>query len=257
MQRKLALVRKPSPRLADGITTHIDPTPIDVALALHQWESYVATLKAHGWHVVEAPETPDCPDGVFIEDQVVVYGDRAMLCRSGSPIRQAEQVGLKPILEAHGYQCVEMAAPNTLDGGDVLKHDGMVWVGHGPEGRSNSGGISALAHMVNPLGAKVVPVEVTKALHLKSAVTALPDGTVLGWPPVVDDQNVWDNYLAVPEEPGAHVVILDATTLLMAASAPATAQIFEDRGYQVVTCDISEFEKLEGCVTCLSVRLRG
>jgi dimethylargininase len=97
---------------------------------------------------------------------------------------------------------------------------------------------------------------VTKVLHLKSAVTALPDGTVVGYPPLVETPGVFDEFLAVPEESGAHVVVLDDHSVLMAASAPRTAALFEARGLTVVAVDISEFEKLEGCVTCLSVRLR-
>jgi len=93
-------------------------------------------------------------------------------------------------------------------------------------------------------------------LHLKSAVTALPDGTVIGYPPLVDDPAVFPDFLAVPEESGAHVVLLGGDTVLMAAGAPATAALLEARGLRPVTVDISEFEKLEGCVTCLSVRLR-
>lgn len=97
----------------------------------------------------------------------------------------------------------------------------------------------------------------TKVLHLKSAVTALPDGTVVGFSDLVDDSTVWPDYLDVPEEPGAHVVLLDENTVLMSASAPRTRELYEQRGLRVVAVDISEFEKLEGCVTCLSVRVRG
>jgi dimethylargininase len=97
----------------------------------------------------------------------------------------------------------------------------------------------------------------TKVLHLKSAVTALPDGTVVGFEELVDDPAVWSDFLAVPEEPGAHVVLLDESTVLMSASAPRTRRIFEARGLRVVAVNMTEFEKLEGCVTCLSVRLRG
>jgi dimethylargininase len=100
-------------------------------------------------------------------------------------------------------------------------------------------------------------VPVSKVLHLKSAVTALPDGTVVGYPPLVDDPSVWPTFLSVPEEGGAHVVLLDDETVLMSTSAPRSKELFESRGLRVVAVDISEFEKLEGCVTCLSVRLRG
>ena len=104
---------------------------------------------------------------------------------------------------------------------------------------------------------RVPAVPVERVLPLKSAVTALPDGTVIGWDPVVDDKDAFPAYAAMPEESGAHVVLLGGDQLLMAASAPLTAQVLRDRGYAITTVDISEFEKLEGCVTCLSVRLRG
>ena len=131
-----------------------------------------------------------------------------------------------------------------------------VWVGLG--GRTNQAGVDQLRHLLAPSGAEVVGVPVEKVLHLKSAVTALPDGTVVGHLPLVDDPDVWaGHFLAVPEESGAHVVLLDADTVLMASSAPESAALFRGRGLEVVTVDISEFEKMEGCVTCLSVRLRG
>ncbi len=93
-------------------------------------------------------------------------------------------------------------------------------------------------------------------LHLKSAVTALPDGTVIGYPDLVDDDSVFDRFLPVPEPGGAHVVLVGDDRLLMSASAPRSAEMFTDLGYRPIEVDISEFEKLEGCVTCLSVRVR-
>ena len=93
-------------------------------------------------------------------------------------------------------------------------------------------------------------------LHLKSAVTALPDGTVIGYPPLVDEPTLFERFLPMPEESGAHVVVLDDRRVLLAADCPASAALIADLGYDVVTVDISEFEKLEGCVTCLSVRVR-
>jgi dimethylargininase len=93
-------------------------------------------------------------------------------------------------------------------------------------------------------------------LHLKSAVTALPEGAVIGDPDLVEDVGVFEAFVPVPERSGAHVVILDHRRLLMAADAPRSAELFGSMGYEPVVVDISEFEKLEGCVTCLSVRIR-
>lgn len=250
-----ALVRRPSPRLAEGLLTHIDRVPVDLALAERQWEAYVAALQAEGWETIEVPPAPDCADSVFVEDTVVMYGDLAVVTRPGADERKPETAGTEQVLRELGYRVAHVEAPGTLDGGDVLKHDGTVWVGLG--GRTNQAGIDQLAALLAPEGARVVAVPLTKALHLKSAVTALPDGTVVGWADVVDDPDVWESFLAVPEEPGAHVVLLDASTVLMSSAAPRTRELYEQRGLRVVAVDVSEYEKLEGCVTCLSVRLRG
>ncbi|MEO9322417.1 dimethylargininase [Nocardioides sp. C4-1] len=249
-----ALVRRPGPLLADGLVTHLQRTPVDLDLAARQWEAYVGALLAEGWEIVEVAPANACADAVFVEDTVVMYADLAVITRPGADERKPETAGTEAALRALGYRIAHIEAPGTMDGGDVLKHDGTVWVGLG--GRTNRAGVDQLAALLEPLGARVVAVPVSKVLHLKSAVTALPDGTVVGYQPLVDDPTVWDPFLPVPEEPGAHVVLLDGETVLMASSAPETAALYRARGLRVVTVDISEFESLEGCVTCLSVRLR-
>jgi dimethylargininase len=249
------LVRRPSRRLAEGLVTHIERTPVDVDLALRQWTSYTEALRAEGWQTIEVESADDCPDAAFVEDTVVVYGDLAVISRPGADQRRPETVGTEETLRALGYRIERIASPGTLDGGDVLKHDNRVWVGI--SGRTNRAGVDQLRAHLGPLGAEVVGVPIAKVLHLKSAVTALPDGTVVGYPPLVEDPSVWRSFLPVPEEGGSHVVILDPETVLMSASAPKSRELFEARGLRTVVVDISEYEKLEGCVTCLSVRLRG
>jgi dimethylargininase len=249
-----ALIRRPSPRLAEGLVTHIERTPVDVGLAFGQWQRYVDALHDTGWHTVEVPAIDDCPDGVFVEDTMVVYGDVAVIARAGADKRRAEAAAAQRTVADQGYRIARITEPGTLDGGDVLKIGSTIYVGQG--GRTNAGGIEQLRAAFAPLGADVRAVPVQKVLHLKSAVTALPDGTVIGYEPLVDDPAAFHAFRAVPEEAGAHVVLLDDDRLLMAASAPKSAQLFESLGYRPIVVDISEFEKLEGCVTCLSVRLR-
>ncbi len=250
-----ALVRRPGPQLADGLVTHISRRPVDGDLALRQWQGYVDALRTARWETVEVPPADECPDAVFVEDTVVVYGDLAVLARPGADQRRPEVAGTEGALRELGYCIARIEPPGTLDGGDVLKHDGTVWVGLG--GRTNEAGMQQLAGLLAPHGAEVVGVPVRRVLHLKSGVTALPDGTVIGYEPLVDEPGRWPSFLAVPEAEGAHVVLLDGSTVLMSASAPATRALFEQRGLRVVAVDVTEFEKLEGCVTCLSVRLRG
>lgn len=248
-------MRRPSPRLAEGLITHIERSPIDADVAMKQWEGYVRAFVDAGWRVTEVEPAPDCPDSVFVEDTVVVYGDLAVIARSGAVERRPEAQGAEKAVAELGYRIAHIEAPGVLDGGDVLKHGGTVYVGQ--SGRTNADGIRQLAEYLAPFGATVMAVALTKALHLKSAVTALPDGTIIGYASVVDDPSVFDVFLPVPEEPGAHVVLLGDGRLLMSSRAPETAALLQTRGYEPVLVDIGEFEKLEGCVTCLSVRLRG
>jgi dimethylargininase len=133
----------------------------------------------------------------------------------------------------------------------VLVTGGTVYVGTG--GRTNAAGARQLYEL---LEAPVVEIPIAGVLHLKSAVTALPDGSIVGYAPLVPDaflRRGAARVRPVPEPSGAQVVVLDERTLLLAADCPRSAELFAGLGYDAVTVDIGEFQKLEGCVTCLSV----
>ncbi|MEF2976187.1 dimethylargininase [Subtercola sp. YIM 133946] len=254
IERRVAIIRRPPATLADGHVTHIDKTDIDLDLADEQWESYVSVLETAGWTTVEVDVAHNLADSVFVEDAVVIFDDVAVITSPGSEHRVEETEAVEKTVLEMGLKVARIAQPGTLDGGDVLKVGSTVYVGR--SGRTNAEGIHQLRHIVSALGYTVVAVPLTKVLHLKSAVTALPDGTVIGYLPLVDDPKIFDRFLSVPEEGGAHVVKLSDDTVLMATSAPKTAELIENLGYRVIAVDISEYEKLEGCVTCLSVRVR-
>lgn len=248
------LVRRPSPRLAAGELTHLDRVGVDADLALTQWRGYVDAFRARGWEVVEVAPADEHPDGVFVEDAVVVFGSVAVLTSPGASSRRGEVATVASALDGVPVDLRRIELPGTLDGGDVLKVGRTVYVGRTT--RTNDAGITQLRAIVEPAGWTVVAVPVTKVLHLKSAVTALPDGTVVGRPGNVDDVGVFPTFLEVPEEHGTAVVDLGDGALLMSSDAPCSAELFRARGYEVATVPITEFEKLEGCVTCLSVRIR-
>lgn len=234
--------------------THQERVAIDVDLAHHQWEAYVDALRSAGWAVVDVEPDDSSADAVFVEDAVVLFDDVAVVTLPGAPSRRSETVGAEAAVRALGLAVVRITEPATLDGGDVMKVGRTAYVGVG--GRTNDVAVRQLRSLLAETGWTVVGVPVTKVLHLKSAVTALPDGTVVGFPPFVDDATVFAPFEPVTEPAGSHVVALGGDRLLMAADAPETASRFRARGYDVVEVDISEFEKLEGCVTCLSVRDR-
>lgn len=251
---RIALVRRPVARLAEGVVEHIERVPVDVERAMEQWTGYVAGLAGAGWDVREVDASPDHPDSVFVEDTVVMFRNVAVVARAGHLTRRGEEVAVEAVVAGLGCSVNRVRAPGTLDGGDVLKVGDTVYVGRG--GRTDAEGVRQLRAILTPVGATVVPVPVTRVLHLKTAVTALPDGSVIGYEPFVDDPRVFPRFRGVPEETGTAVVLLGGDRLLISASAPRTADLLAGLGYEPVPVDISEFEKLEGCVTCLSVRVR-
>ncbi|MHA6695476.1 dimethylargininase [Homoserinimonas sp. A520] len=253
-ERRIALVRLPASNLAEGQVTHIERTTVDTELADQQWENYVQALDAAGWETVEVAAADTHADSVFVEDTIVMFGSTAVVGSPGSESRIGETEAVEAEARRLGQRIERIQTPGTLDGGDVLKVGRTVYVGRG--GRTNAEGIRQLRAIVGPLGYSVVAVPMTKALHLKTAATALPDGTVIGLPSLLEDTSIFERFLAVPEAEGTAVVVLDHDSVLMSSAAPKTAAMIEDLGYNVTTVDISEFEKLEGCVTCLSVRVR-
>ena len=220
------------------------------------WPPTVGGLRrstpSDGWDLVEVTSV-DCPDAVFVEDAVVMFRSVAVVTRAGC-VSAAEVIDVEKILDSLGCSVNRIIAaghPRRWRRPEGRRH---LYVGRG--GRTNAEGIRQLRTILGPLGATVVAVPVHTVLHLKSAVTALPDGTVIGFPPVVDAPGLFPRFMAVEEESGAHVVLLGGAKLLMAADCPRTAARFSDLGYEPVIVDIGELQKLEGCVTCLSVRLR-
>lgn len=250
---RTALVRRPTPDLVDGIVTHQERAPIDVDLALEQHAGYRAALIDAGWTVREVEPARGHPDAVFVEDTVVVVDEVAVLTRPGAPTRRGEVAGTEKAVRELGLEIHRIEAPATLDGGDVLQVADRVYVGRG--GRTNAEGIRQLRTLLQPVGRTVVAVRLEAVLHLKSAVTALPDATFLVLPELLE-RGVFPTGRPTPEEAGCHVVPLDDQRLLISASAPRTAERLSDLGFTPVVVDIGELEKLEGCVTCLSVLVR-
>lgn len=252
--KRTALVRRPTESLVAGLVTHIDRVPVDVDLAFEQWAGYVAALNATGWETIEVPSDDACPDAVFIEDAAVVVGHTAMICNPGDDARKPEVGPVRSTLADLGYDIGLIETPGTLDGGDVMRVGTQLYIGQG--GRTNAAGIDQARLIFAPVGVRVTGLANTKVLHLKSAVTALPDQRIIGYEPAVTDPTAFPGMISMPEEAGAHVVDLGDGKVLMAASAPASAERVAALGFEPVVVDISEYEKLEGCVTCLSIRLR-
>jgi dimethylargininase len=251
----LALTRAVSPSIAQCELTHLDRLPIDADRAAAQHAVYEDALRALGCTVQRVAAAPDNPDAVFIEDTAVVLDEVAVITRPGAPSRRTE---VEPVAEAlRAYRpIVRIEAPGTLDGGDVMHVGRTLYVGR--TARSNDDGIAQLRQLLDAYGYAVVAVDVQGCLHLKSAVTALDDDTVLCNPAWVSPSAFAPHrVLSVHEsEPSAANVVRVGRTLLVAEAYPHTNAMLQAHGYALVAVPADELAKAEGAVTCCSVLLR-
>ncbi len=248
----LALVHVPSPALDAGQRTYVNRASVDADAAARQHRNYVQSLSAAGAKVVSLDVNADEPDGVFIEDVAIILGEVAVLTTMGTTARQAEPARVRSTLEQH-RQVQAIEQPARIEGGDVLRVGRQLIVGLSK--RTDDAGLEALSDIAKPLGYSITPVPVKECLHLKTACTALPDGRLLVNPNWIDTdaisafQHVW----IPPEEPwGANTLPLGNTVVLPTAHVE-TAELIQNLGFPVQQVDISEFAKVEGGVTCLSL----
>ena len=248
----VALIRPPTSDFVRCVTgTPVTP-PLDPVLAADQHEVYRAALEMGGFTVwdVESPEGH--PDAPFIEDTAVIVGERALVTRPGHESRRGETDSVAAVL-SDLVDVTRVVSPATIDGGDVLQVAGRIFVGRSK--RTNQAGIEALAQFASPVPA--VPVDVMGVLHLKSAVTALDDRTLLMMRGMVDETPFAG--LRIIDVPGdnpevANVVKLPDGRILVGSAA--SADIVTAAGFEPVVVDVSEFGRAGGGLTCLSVRFR-
>lgn len=253
--------RAVSPSLGACELTHLGRVAIDLPRATAQHAAYEAALVDCGYDVRRLPPLPWTPDAVFVEDTAVLLDGRAVITRPGSPARLAETTSTRGALEAAGFEVTGLAA-GRLDGGDVLRVGRRLFVGLST--RTDQAGAAAL-RVAAGQGCEVVTVKVTGCLHLKTAACWLgaeADGSATDGSGALLINSRWlesGRFANLPlievdsDEPfGANALRLGATVLL-AASAPRTASALAARGYQVRLLDISELQKAEAGLTCMSL----
>lgn len=243
---RIALTRPVPSSINQCELTHVARTPIDIDAARDQHAQYERALDALGCRVDRVPLADDMPDSVFIEDTAVVVDEIAVITRPGAESRRAETAAVANALRKYRpLRFIE--APATIDGGDVLVIGKRVFVGMSQ--RTNSDGANQLRNHLAPFGYAVEAMPVQGALHLKSAVTQIADGTVL-----INEQWIrgFDEYARVdvdPSEPFAANALRIADALIYPTMFPRTRATLKN----VHAVDASELAKAEGGVTCCSI----
>jgi len=247
---RIAITRGVSPAIERCQLTHLPRAAIDLGRARSQHSAYEECLELLGCRVQRLPVEPDLPDSVF-EDCAIVLDEVAVITRPGAPSRRREITAVE--LSLSGYRpIVRIDAPATIDGGDVLRVDRMLFVGL--SARTTPSAVEQLTALLEPFGYAVAAVDVKGCLHLKSAVTEVAPGVLLvnqEW--TGEWVQRFDRVEVAPGEPYAANGLLLDNTLLYPSAFPLTRDRLEARGIHTCEVDVSELAKAEGAVTCCSV----
>ncbi len=244
-----AFTRPVSPRIADCQLTHLDRIPIDPAKAAMQHAAYEQALADAGYEIVRLPDLSDDPDAVFVEDTAILLDGHAVITRPGAPSRIGETNSTADGLRGH-FELHRIEA-GYVDGGDVLRIGQRLYAGLST--RTDRAGIAALAAIASPMGYEVIAAETGACLHLKTGATFAGDGILLYDPATIDpSQFASVEPLAVEETAAANCVRL-SDRLILPAGNPRTVAKLRSRGFRIVEVDVSELQKAEAGVTCMSL----
>ncbi|HSF25616.1 MAG TPA: arginine deiminase family protein [Blastocatellia bacterium] len=247
-----AITRQVSPRINECELSFHQRHPIDVAKASAQHRAYQQCLHELGARVISLPAEPDLPDCVFVEDPAVVVDEIAVISIMGAASRRPEADSLAAAL-ADYRDLAFLRKPATLDGGDVMRAGRTLFVG--VSGRTNREAVTQLSEILRPFDYQVNPVEVTGCLHLKSACSYIGRNTVLLNRDWINAEELRQfEWIDVPaEEPNAANALLVNDTVVLPLSFPRTRALLERRGLRTQTIDVSELQKAESGVTCMSL----
>ena len=251
-----AIVRIPCKAMIYGITDHPELGTPDYEKALAQHAAYVETLKKCGVDVTVLPPDENYPDSCFVEDPAIVTKHCAVVTNPGAASRKGETASIAPVLEQFypKEKIFHITDPGTLEGGDVMMCGDTFYVGQ--SARTNAEGIRQLGEILGQFGCKVVAVPLTEVLHLKTGVVYLENNNMLTAgefctkPAFAQYHKV---EIPVDEAYAANCIWMNGQ-VIVPAGYPKVQAAVQALGYPVLVCDTSEFRKIDGGLSCLSLR---
>ena len=250
------IVKRPCPSVCDGITSAPELGKPDYEKALKQHDCYIEALKKCGVNVTVLEADNQYPDSCFVEDVAVVTPNCAIITNPGAPSRNGETAAIMPVIEKfYAKENIHFIKnPGTLEGGDVMMVGDTFYVGL--SARTNQEGINQFAAILESYGFKCEAVSLEKVLHLKTGVNYLENNNMLVSGEFVDKPCFAGyNRVQIPEaEAYAANCIWVNGTVIVPANFPAVKAAVEGLGYPVITVDTSEFRKIDGGLSCLSLR---
>ena len=252
-----AIIRPPADSFAGGLTV-ASLGPPDLALARVQHAQYCVALQQLGVTILPVPPDSAYPDSTFVEDTAVVTSHGAIVARPGAPSRQGEVTVIREVLESQYATVAEIMAPGTLDGGDVCQADGHFFIGLSH--RTNEEGARQLTSWLGRFGYTASTINIRESrelLHLKSGIAWLGDRRLVVAEVLAGHRELrgYEQLVAGAEETYAANCVRINDAVLMAAGFPELAKRVAAFGREVVILDVSEFRKMDGGLSCLSIRL--
>lgn len=251
-----AIVRTPAPNFSDGLTTARLGRP-DYSKALAQHGDYCEALRRCGLSLTALGPDPRFPDSTFVEDTAVLTSRWAILTRPGAPSRDGEVSPVGGVLSGFFPSLEAIVPPGTLDGGDICEAGDTYFIGISE--RTNREGAEQLAALLSPKGLRPVFVDIRGTggiLHLKSGIAYLGEGRLAAIAPLAGREAFRDyEVVAVPpgEEYAANCVRVN-DHLLLASGYPKMAEQLAKLDFSLICLDMSEYRKMDGGLSCLSLR---
>jgi dimethylargininase len=248
-----AIARKPGPNFSRGITTAVNTSPPDYETLIRQHETYIATLKSVGLSVILLDALPDHPDAYFVEDTAVVTADVAVITNPGADARKGEEVTIESVL-ARYRKTERIRAPGTVDGGDILQVGKHFFIGVSE--RTNQEGADQLSRILTHNGYTCAIVPVGEGLHFKSSVNYVGKNTLLITEDYVSHEQLegYDTIVVNRDESYAANTLFINDHLLVPGGYPDTLKKLEALGLDIIELDTSEVRKMDGGLTCMSIR---
>lgn len=248
----IAFVREPTACFVNALSDHPEKTSIDFNAAHRQHGLYVEALKKAGVSVYCLETCAAFPDATFVEDNAIILEDRALITSMKAASRRGEPESVISELGKH-FPLEILAPPVFIDGGDVVHAGGSYYVGISR--RTNR---EAVDYLKTQTPKPVIPVPVLQGLHLKSAVSALNEETLLLDPTRVESSVLKKFHWIEVEEKESYAAncLVIGKHVIMPLGYPRLVEKVEALGLEVITVPMTEFEKADGAVTCLSLIIR-
>ena len=251
------ITRPPCGNFAAGLTHGRLGKP-DVELAVRQHEQYVSSIRRCGVEVIVLPPDNDYPDSCFTEDEVIVTDRMAVIPSFCRPSRQGEEIRMRPVIEAfYGSHIEEIRRPGTLEGGDICRDGNHFFVGI--SSRTNEEGARQFAEIVKKYGftCDFCDIRGIRILHMTTGMSYIGENTVICCPDFKDLPALRNYRVLVTDREEAYAAncIRIKDTVIIPAGFEKTEKMLQEAGFQTISTPMSEIEKQDGGLSCLSVRM--